>query len=92
MTTWQDVTNSTFLLLGAALNWANVLRILQDKKVLGVSPWPVTLFTLWGVWDCYFFPHLDQRLSMVASALVVIPNSVWLFLYWWYSERRLRHS
>lgn len=79
-----DAVNATFLFGGGVLLWINVYRLLRDKKVAGVSFWPALWFASWGVWDCYYFPHLNQWWSFVSSALAVLPNAAWLFLYWKY--------
>lgn len=81
-----DTINSAFLFGGGIFIWMNVYRAWKDKVIRGVSVWPSLWFATWGVWDCYYFPHLDQWFSFVSSALAVLPNSAWLYLYWKYKE------
>lgn len=82
-----DQINSLFLSSGAILGLLNVRRVLEDKKIEGVSLWPTVLFTSWGVWDLYYFPHLEQWFSLVGSVLAVIVNISWLSLALYYRKR-----
>lgn len=86
---WQDAVNSSFLLLGGLLNWLNVRRVWKDKKVTGTSPWPWVCFTSWGIWDCYYFPHLNQWFSLVGTLMAVLPNTIWLTMWWYYRHKEL---
>lgn len=85
---WPDAVNATFLVGGGTLIWMNVYRAWKDKMVTGVSVWPSVWFATWGVWDCYYFPHLGQWLSLVGSIWAVAPNATWLYLYWRYRNGR----
>lgn len=81
-----DHINSMFLLAGGSLNFLNVRRILVDRSVAGVSPWPTLMFFLWGLWDCYYFPHLDQWWSLGGTMVACLPNGMWLYFYFKYRK------
>lgn len=83
---WQDKINSLFLLSGATLGLINVRRVYLDKQVKGVSVWPTVVFTLWGVWDLYYFPTLGQWVSMGGSVCAVLVNSTWLGMVYYYKN------
>jgi len=89
MTMWQDKVNSSLLGLSAILLAMNVRQLYQDKTVRGVSLWPVVLYDVWGIWDLYYFPSLNQWFSMCASFIACCINTVWLALaiYYTYFKR-----
>ncbi len=86
-----DLINGLFEFIGSLMIWANVARILKDKEVKGID-WRVTgFFWAWGLWNLFYYPHLDQWWSFAGGVSIVIANTVWLSLAWWYSKPRSRH-
>jgi hypothetical protein len=84
MSQWPDVVNGAFEFGGGALNFLNVYRIWKDKQVRGVSIIPSILFTSWGFWNLYYYPHLDQWWSFTGGAVIVLANFLWVALAWRY--------
>ena len=84
-----DLINGIFELLGGAfiLNHCRVLY--QDKLVKGVSALSTTFFTAWGVWNLYYYPHLDQWWSFAGGLVIVAANALWigLMIYYQCQER-----
>lgn len=84
----NDTINALFELGGSLLIWLNVRTILKDKVVKGVF-WPVNVFyTLWGVWNMYYYPSLGQSWSFWAGIGVVVGNAVWCVAAWKYRPRK----
>lgn len=79
-----DMFNACFELGGAALTLLSVRALMRDKKVRGFSPAPIVFFTVWGVWNLWFYSSLGQWFSMFASSTVLAVNAVWLLLIWKY--------
>jgi hypothetical protein len=78
--TYADLGNALFELLGAALQWVNVLKLLRDKRVQGVY-WPVTaFFAAWGMWNIYFYAAVGTPLSSAAAGLMTTSNLAWVYL------------
>ena len=77
----SDLINASFEGLAAAVSFLNIRQILKDKAVRGVSGWPVAFFTVWGLWNLYYYPSLGQYFSAVAAAGMVSINVWWLALY-----------
>lgn len=75
-----DLVNGAFELFGGAFNWLNVAALLRDKKLRGVSPLPTIVFTTWGFWNLFYYPHLDQWLSFAGGLVIVTANLVWVVL------------
>lgn len=77
--TTPDLTNACFELLGAVLQWANVARLLRDRRVAGVD-WRVTAFHVaWGAWNIYFYSFVTAPLSALAAGFLAIANLVWIY-------------
>ncbi len=90
MSSFSDIGNSIFELIGGLLQVRNAYQIWKDKQVKGVY-WPAWLFfTFWGYWNLYYYPSLDQWLSFAGGILIALANTVWVSLAWYYTrpERR----
>ena len=85
---FQDVINGGFELISGVLIWINVIKMMQDKCLKGISAIPVMFFTLWGFWNLYFYPHLNLWLSFVGVLSIVIANAVWLALVFKFWKQR----
>lgn len=81
---WQDLVNGLFEGGAGILLWWNVVRIVKDKKLRGVSLVPTAVFTAWGFWNLYYYPHLGQILSFFAGISVVVANTTWVALAVYY--------
>ena len=58
-----DAVNGMFELLGAVFLVANCVRLYRDKQIKGVSPLPIVFFTVWGLWNLYFYPSVGAMWS-----------------------------
>lgn len=85
--TLQDVVNGAFELLGGVMNGINVLQLYRHKRVMGVHWAPTTLFTLWGFWNLYYYPHLAQWMSFVGGCGIVASNFAWVCMALYYARR-----
>lgn len=79
-----DSINALFELTGALLICLNIRQLLRDRCVAGVHWAPTAFFTTWGLWNCYFYPSLDQWMSFCGGLAIVVTNAVWLGLVWRY--------
>lgn len=75
-----DVANGSFELLGAALQWVNVRRLWQDRRVRGVDYRVWIFYTLWGGWNLWYYPSLEQWASTAGGVVMVIANLCWISL------------
>ncbi len=75
---WQDLTNGAFEMLGAIAIFGHVLRLWKDKAVAGVSILATIFFSLWGFWNLYYYPHLDQWASFGGGIAIVLGNIIWV--------------
>ena len=85
--TSPDLINGGFEALAAVAQAVNVRRLLRDRQIHGVD-WRVTgFFTVWGVWNLFYYPHLDQWLSFAGGLAIVIVNAVWVALAVYFQRR-----
>lgn len=81
-----DLINGCFEFLAGAFILDHCRAVLRDKKVAGVSLWSVAFFTAWGIWNIFYYPHLNQMISFIGGLFVVSANALWLMLLWRYHE------
>lgn len=73
-----DLINGLFELGGAAFLLLNVRRMYRDKELRGVHWSPAFFFTTWGLWNLFYYPHLDQWWSFAGGLAIVSVNAAWL--------------
>jgi hypothetical protein len=83
-----DAINAAFELGGALLIWANVRQLWRHKAVRGVFAPVFVFYTLWGFWNCIFYPAIGQWLSFYAGAGTTLGNLTWCVLAWRYRTRK----
>jgi hypothetical protein len=76
---WQDAVNGAFEMVGGFVLWANVWKIKKDKMVRGALSLVTLFFTLWGYWNLYYYPSLNQWLSFFGGINIVAANSAWFY-------------
>ena len=89
MFVWQDILNGSFE-IGATVSISfNCLRVRKDKAVKGINAYATLYFSLWGMWNLFYYSHLDQWFSFLSGGTVVLINSyyVWLLIYYTRRER-----
>lgn len=68
----------------------SIRRLHKDKLVRGVSWVHVGFYTVWGLWNLYYYPHLEQWWALAGGVGIVCTNTLWLgqLVYYSYEERR----
>lgn len=82
-----DIINGIFELGGGMLMWLSIMKLHKDKIVKGVHWAPVMFFALWGFWNLYFYPSLNQWYSFVAGIILVTTNTVWVLQLMYYLHK-----
>lgn len=81
-----DLINSLFEGF-AGLMVLNHCRVLHaEKMVRGVSVVSSFFFTVWGVWNVYYYPTLNQPLSFYGGLFVVVANAVYVWMMIFYRK------
>ncbi len=89
---WEDSVNAFIELLGGFVLLLNVKRILKDKLVRGMDWRVMAFFTLWGLWNLYYYPQLDQWWSAAAAGWTAAINMIYLSLMIYYIRREKHGS
>lgn len=77
-----DLTNAAFELVGGLCAWLSFAKLWADRQVKGVSFAAMAFFTVWGVWNCFYYPLLGQSASYIGSLVLMTGNGAWLVLAW----------
>lgn len=77
---YADLANGAFEFVGGLLILNHCRAVLRDKAVAGVSVFSTIVFTLWGFWNLYYYPSLDQWFSFAGGLVIVGANVAWVAL------------
>lgn len=83
---WQDLINGAFEFLAGFFVMMHCRRLFIDKQVKGVSLVATAFFTSWGIWNLYYYPHLEQWLSFYGGLSIVIANAFWIGMMIYYKR------
>lgn len=75
-----DIVNGLFELFGAYFIWLHIRQVLKDRAVAGVSIPATVFFAGWGVWNLYYYPHLEQWFSFAGGIAIFVSNAIWIYL------------
>lgn len=75
-----DLINGGFEAVAALFTLNHCRVLLRDRAVAGVSIASMAFFTLWGVWNLWFYPHLGQAWSFAGGVLLVAANALYVAL------------
>lgn len=87
-----DLINALFELSAGFFLFNNVRILYKQKKVRGISILSAIVFTAWGYWNLYYYPHLNQWLSFLGGILVVVANTAWIYLAIRYRKKELNNE
>ncbi len=82
-----DLINGLFEFLGGLTIWVNIRRAYLDKRFHGVSILPTLFFNSWGLWNLYYYPHLDQWWSFLGGLSIFSANTIWVCQMIYYNRR-----
>ena len=82
-----DLVNALFEILSSIFILLSILRLYQDKVVCGVPAFHVVFFWLWGTWNIFYYPYLDQTASFICAIIVLAMNSLWAGMLVYYIKR-----
>jgi len=82
-----DLINGLYETLGGGFIALSIIKLHREKTVRGVSWLHVAFFSSWGLWNLYFYPHLDQWFSFWGGVALVSANAIWLGQIFYYNAR-----
>ena len=88
----NDLINGLVQLFGGVLTIINIVKLIKDKKIKGISWIPTAYFSIWGAWNMYYLLSLNQTYSFWGGLIIFSANAIWLglLIYYYTQERKLR--
>lgn len=80
--------NGSFELVGALLTFYNCSVLLKDRKVAGINPWVTVYFAGWALWNCFWYPSLNQPYSFYGGIAITVANMTWILILVWINFKR----
>lgn len=84
---WRDIVNGCFETMGSIFILMHCFTLYKDKMVRGVNIRATAGFFLWGLWNVYYYPSLNQTFSFIAGLAVCLSNLLWITLMIYYSSK-----
>lgn len=82
-----DQFNGLFELFGGLFILNHCRIVFKDRLVKGVSIISTIFFSLWGIWNLYYYPSLEQWYSFFGGILIASANALWIGLMIKYREQ-----
>ena len=82
-----DGFNGILESISAILIFTSIIRLYGDKMVRGITIYHAGFFLLWGIWNLYYYPSLDQWASFAGSILIVLTNGIWVGMMAYYNYK-----
>lgn len=85
-----DILNGLFEFGGAYMYYISIRHLLRDKTVKGFF-WQANLFFMsWGMWNLYYYPHLNQWFSFIGGSTLVLSQLIYngLVIYFLYGRKK----
>jgi hypothetical protein len=83
----NDLINGSLEMTGALLLLRNCHLLYQHKRVQGVSVATTAFFSIWGIWNLYFYPANHLWVSFAGGVCLAAVNMTWVTLALYYSRR-----
>jgi hypothetical protein len=87
-----DQFNGLFELVGGAMLFRNCWLTYKSKTVKGVSVLTTIFFAGWGLWNLFYYPHLEQWWSFAGGCVIMTANALWIWLMVYYRLREVRFA
>lgn len=82
-----DLINGLFEFAGALAGVVNIVTLLKHKQVHGFHPLAYFYFTAWALWNCFYYPHLNQWISLGGTIAIAISNGTYAALAVYFIRR-----
>lgn len=73
-----DLINGSLELIGCLSILNHVRALWKSKQAHGISVISTMFFFGWGLWNLFYYPHLDQWLSFAGGIAITIANCIWI--------------
>ena len=88
----MDFANA-FFEAGGSIFILNHARVLYNQKLVrGMSLLSVFFFSCWGVFNIFYYSHLNQQFSWYAGIAVLVANTIYLSMIIYYKRKEKWNS
>lgn len=81
---WQDATKGALEIIGAGIQLFNIVRIIRDKELKGVSFYYILFSVIANGYATYFYLFLGQWYSFFGVAIYTTITMLWAVLVLYY--------
>jgi uncharacterized membrane protein YfcA len=85
---WQDIVNGIYEIGGGLFMIWNCYKLYKDKDVKGLSLVSSAFFSTWSFWNIYYYPSLNQIVSLCGAILLSITNVIWMIMALYYVNKK----
>ena len=85
-----DFVNACLNIGGVIAITTSIYRVLRDKLVRGVHWGMLIFFITWSTWNLFLYYHIGLWMSVVAGFLMVLTETLYLFLLFYYSRNEIK--
>ena len=90
---YPDLINAVFEFCGGfVIFFLHCRKLYKDKKVRGVSVPAIIFFNCWGLWNLFYYPHLEQWASLFGTIFIVASNTIWIIMMIYYISKEKREN
>lgn len=82
-----DIINSGFEAGGGVFILHHCYVLHKDKEVKGVSIISTIFFSMWGLYNLFYYPHLGQWASFYGGMVISISNMIWVGMMIYYRRK-----
>ena len=83
----SDQINACLELAGAIFLVPTLIEAYNKKRIVGVHYITPIFFSLWGLWNIFYYPSLNQYWSASAACIMLSVNIIWLVMVFRYKEK-----
>jgi hypothetical protein len=73
-----DLVNGLFEFFGSLFILNHTKALWQSRQARGISLVSVIYFAGWGIWNLFYYPHLDQWFSFAGGCAIMAANFFWI--------------
>ncbi len=83
-----DQINSVFIFVAGVFYALNLITLIKDKDVKGISKLSIIFFSVWNLWTLFFFFQTSEFWWTIAAYVIVaILNVIYLFFMFKYLRK-----
>ena len=84
-----DIINASFEAGAGLAVLHHCFKLYEHKQARGLSIPAVLFFTVWGLWNLFYYHHLGQFWSFAGGIVVTITNLAYLAMLFVYARHRI---